>query len=92
MSNTSNNEGLVAQTKIIAFIFALAISIIGGGIFLAAIWNVFFTLPERGEILRLHFGAIIGMPVAGAFAFLLVVFLRQTEGPVEFKGAGFEFK
>jgi hypothetical protein len=93
MSDTSSSQGFVARAiGVVAFLLAFGVATIGGGVFLAAIWNVFFNLPERGEILKDHFGAMIGMPVAGALAFLLVVFLRQTEGPIEFKGAGFEFK
>ena len=44
------------------------------------------------EVLRDHFAAIIGLPGAAAVAFALVVFLRQTDGPIEFEGLGFKFK
>jgi hypothetical protein len=67
------------------------IAVIAAVAFLGVIWNVFFNLPERGEILKDHFGAIVGMPVGAAIAFFLVVFLRQTEGPIEFEGLGFKF-
>jgi hypothetical protein len=43
-------------------------------------------------VLRDHFAAIIGLPGAAAVAFVIVVFLRQTDGPVEFEGLGFKFK
>ena len=78
--------------RCIAVLSASFIAVMAAVVFLAAIWNVFFNLPERGAILKEHFGAIVGMPVAAAIAFLLVVVLRQTEGPIEFKGLGFEFK
>lgn len=93
MSDIVGSQGLVARAAgVVAFVFAIGVAMIGGAVLLAAIWNVFFNLPQRGELLIEHFGAIIGMPVAGALAFLLVVFLRQTEGQIEFKGLGFEFK
>jgi hypothetical protein len=44
------------------------------------------------EVLEKHFAAIIGLPGAAAAAFVLVVFLRQTEGPIEFEGLGFKLK
>jgi hypothetical protein len=43
-------------------------------------------------LLRDHFAAIVGLPGAVMVAFALVVFLRQTDGPVEFEGLGFKFK
>jgi hypothetical protein len=43
-------------------------------------------------LLRDHFAAIAGLPGAVMVAFALVVFLRQTDGPVEFEGLGFKFK
>jgi hypothetical protein len=88
-SESPKTEGRLASRM--AYLFAAFIAVMAAVIFLAAIWNVFFNLPGRGEILKDHFGAIIGMPVSAAFAFLIVVFLRQTEGPIEFKGLGFEF-
>ena len=44
------------------------------------------------KVLEEHFAAIIGLPGAAAAAFVLVVFLRQTEGPIEFEGLGFKLK
>ncbi len=85
--NTGN--GLASRT---AYVFAGFIAVMAAIIFAAAIYNAFFVLPDRGAILKDHFAAIVGMPVAAAFAFLIVVFLRQTEGPIEFKGLGFDFQ
>ncbi len=76
----------------VAFVFASVAAVVIGFIFLAAIWNVFFNLDARGKILEEHFGAIIGLPVAVGIAFVLVIFLRQTEGLIEFSGLGFEFR
>jgi hypothetical protein len=90
MTDPSKQEGRTVGR--VAFLFASVAAVTAAVIFFAAIWNVFYNLPQRGEILAAHFRAIIGMPVAGAIAFTLVVFLRQTEGPIEFRGLGFEFK
>jgi hypothetical protein len=89
-AESPKTESRVAS--LMAYIFAAVIAVMAAIIFLAAIWNVFFVLPERGAILKDHFAAIIGVPVSAAFAFLIVVFLRQTEGPIEFTGLGFDFK
>jgi hypothetical protein len=72
--------------------FANAVAVVGGLVFLAVIWNVFFNFAQRGDVLEKHFSAIVGVPVAAALAFFLVVYLRQTEGPIEFSGLSFEFK
>jgi len=44
------------------------------------------------EFFRDHYAAIVGLPAAAAVSFVIVVFLRQADGPIEFKGLGFEFK
>jgi hypothetical protein len=75
-----------------AFWFAVLTALCAVVIFGYAILVVAYGFRYWEEILRDHFAAIIGLPGAAAVAFMLVVFLRQTEGPIEFKGLGFEFK
>jgi hypothetical protein len=63
---------------------------------LYTVWMIYF-LPwsfdnKAGEILQRHYQAIIGLPAAAAVSFIIVVFLRQTEGPIEFEGLGFKLK
>jgi hypothetical protein len=77
----------------IVFLFA------GIGMALAALitwflifWNIFFNFENREEILRNHFLAVVGLPVAAFFAFVLVFFLRQTTGQIEIEGFGFKFR
>ena len=48
--------------------------------------------PYWPEIIRDHWSAVVGLPGAAAVSFIIVVFLRQTEGPIEFEGLGFKFK
>ena len=43
-------------------------------------------------VLEKQFAAIVGLPGAAAAAFVLVIFLRQTEGPIEFEAPGFKIK
>ncbi|MBY0322960.1 MAG: hypothetical protein K2X72_29835 [Reyranella sp.] len=62
------------------------------GVFAWALYVVVFRLPGWQRILENHFSAIIGLPSAAAVAFAIVVFLRQTEGPMEFEGLGFKIK
>jgi hypothetical protein len=48
--------------------------------------------PIKMKFLSDHYAALIGLPAAVATAFAIVVFLRQTDGPVEFEGLGFKFE
>lgn len=75
-----------------AFWFAVAAAVGGGIVFLYTIYIVAVGFRYWEELLRDHFAAIIGLPAAAALAFALVVFLRQTDGPIEFEGLGFKFK
>jgi hypothetical protein len=44
------------------------------------------------EVLLSKAHVIVGLPAAAITAFIVVFFLRQTSGPIEFQGAGFKFK
>jgi hypothetical protein len=44
------------------------------------------------DVLREHAAALIELPQAAAVALGIIVFLRQTDGPIEFEGLGFKFK
>lgn len=44
------------------------------------------------DLYKENFIVIIGLPLAAFGALFLVVFLEQAQGPLEFKGLGFEFK
>jgi hypothetical protein len=75
-----------------AFGVAIAGTVLIIGLYTA--WMIMF-LPwsfnaKAGEILQKHYQAVIGLPAAAAVAFIIVVFLRQTEGPIEFEGLGFK--
>ncbi len=53
---------------------------------------VTFSFPYLVDILRDHFGAVMGLPGAALVAFVIVVFLQQTSGPIEIEGLGLKFK
>jgi hypothetical protein len=47
---------------------------------------------EAGDILIGKFQVVVGLPAAAIAAFVVVAFLRQTAGPIEFEGFGFKFR
>ena len=51
-----------------------------------------FTGPSPADVFLSKFHVIVGLPSAAIGAFLVVAILRQTAGPIEFKGFGFEFR
>jgi hypothetical protein len=89
--STENQQNEIHQTTPIGRAIGVAIAVIGASIFMFLIWNIFFNFVQRGEMLCKHFVAIVGIPVAAATAFAIVVFLRQTEGRLDFQGLGFKF-
>lgn len=42
--------------------------------------------------LKDHYAALVGLPAVASVSFILVVLLRQTDGPIEFEGFGFKFR
>lgn len=61
----------------------------------AVVLSGFLTLAPSNfwmEIVKEHFAAIVGLPVAAIFSVFLVVVLQQTSGPVKFEGLGFKFE
>jgi hypothetical protein len=79
-------------------VFRVAVIIAGLAVLCVAlvmawtIWVVSTQFVYWQEILRHHFAAVIGLPGAAIVAFVLVVFLRQTDGPIEFEAIGLKFK
>jgi hypothetical protein len=43
-------------------------------------------------IIREHFRAVVGLPMAAVAAFIVVALFRQREGPFEIEGPGFKLK
>jgi hypothetical protein len=76
----------------IAFWLAVLIAVLGSVAFVYLIYSVTFASSFWLEIVHDHFVAIVGLPLAAATAFGVVVFLRQASGPIEFEGLGFKFR
>ena len=75
---------------VIAWVLALVIPVAA-----AAVLTGFLTLlpfETMHDIVKNHFAAIVGLPVAAIFSVFLVVVLQQTTGPVKFEGLGFKFE
>jgi hypothetical protein len=72
---------LAAMTAM-AVVFLALLLVFGGDQFLAT---------DRQIVLD-RFPAVVGLPFAALFSLFLVMFLRQTTGPIEAKLLGFEFK
>ena len=49
--------------------------------------------PELWErIIREHFAAVVGLPMAALLASFIVIALKYAEGPMEFEALGFKFR
>lgn len=80
------------RLKEAAFWFAALTVVAGAIVFGFTILVIATQFREWQTVLKDHFAAIIGLPGAAAVSFAIVVFLRQTEGPIEFEGLGFKFR
>lgn len=48
--------------------------------------------PVFIDLYKKNFIVIIGLPLAAIASLFIVVFLEQSQGPIEFEGLGFKFK
>jgi hypothetical protein len=69
---------------------------VGGLSFSAAslyllVWS-FYNETLWVDIVRAHPAAVVGLPLAALVAFILVVLLEQSRGPIEFEGIGLKLK
>jgi hypothetical protein len=76
--------------RAVAMIGAIVGTLILGVIQIQFIFHVGFDFWK--ELVRDHFPATLGLQGAAIISFGVVIFLRQTEGPVEFEGLGMKFK
>ena len=79
-------------TSRVAFWLAVGGTVINVVLYLYGFFVAAASSPLASEILKAHYAAIVGIPAAAAVSFILVVFLRQTEGPIGFEGLGFKFE
>jgi hypothetical protein len=73
------------------FLVAVGVTGLGSLAFAYMMFAVTFEYGFLKEIVHDHFAAIMGLPLAAAVAFVLVIFLRQAAGPIQFEGLGFKF-
>lgn len=84
---TEAQKRFVTWTIIVLLAVALAVVV---GVWAIAIVGAL--LGSGPGILRQRFAAIVGLPAAGAVAFVIVIVFRQTAGPIEFEAAFIKFK
>ncbi|MGH6867765.1 MAG: hypothetical protein ACREDA_02595 [Methylocella sp.] len=64
-------------------------------IVIISILNVYWMAHQEWllkDVLREHLLVIVGVAEAAGASIAIVVFLRQTDGPIEFEGLGFKLK
>ena len=63
---------------------------------LCVLWIIFnliiLTLLQHADFVLQHYSGIVLAPVSAAVAFCVITAFSQTEGPIRFKGLGFEFE
>jgi len=76
----------------VAFRFAIGAASAAALVLAYLIFNAAVFPWNWPDVLEKHFHAIFGIPGAAVVAFVIVIFLRQADGPIEFEGLGFKFK
>jgi len=56
------------------------------------VYHGWIQAPWLMELMLEHFAALICVPMAALMAMSVVILLRFSVGPIEFRGLGFEFK
>jgi hypothetical protein len=72
---------IIGLSILVVFVLALLVLVI-------AEWN---SVDVREMVMR-HFPAIVGLPAAGIFAFLIVSTFETTSGNIEFEALAIKFK
>lgn len=80
----------VDPKNIIAWVLMIVVPVIAA----LALSNLMNLLePETlKQILRDHFPAVMGLPMAALLAAFIVIGLRHSEGPMKFEGLGMKFE
>ena len=76
--------------NIITWLLIIVVPIVG-----VTLVGGFLRYTEAGlmvEIVKNHFAATIGLPMAALLAAFIVVGLRHSDGPIKFEGLGFKFE
>ena len=87
----SNHDGHRRTVALwIAVAFILCGGLVGVTFLITAFVMDFATFSHM--LLIEHFTVVVGLPSAGALAFVVVTLFRQGEGPITIKGMGFEIQ
>jgi hypothetical protein len=76
--------------RVIAMIGAVAGCLVMSAAIILFLFSVGFEFWK--DLVREHFAATMGLTGATIVSFAIVVFLRQTEGPIELEALGMKFK
>jgi uncharacterized membrane protein YjgN (DUF898 family) len=76
--------------RVITWLLVFLVPLAGGLGLLTLLLRLRTEVLER--IVEKQFAVVVGLPLAAALAALIVIGLRHTEGPIKFKGLGFEFE
>lgn len=91
MANSTDAPDPKEDPHTIAVGIGLGAAIAVGVFVVVATFIVGFKFLGWQLMLKDHFAALVGLPVAAVASFVLVIFLRQTVGPMKVKLPGFEF-
>ena len=72
--------------------WVLRVAAVVAVLFIALVAIVMVTSALYLRIMEEHFPAVVGLPMGALLAFVIVVVLESTSGPIKFKGLGFEFE
>ncbi|MGH6846332.1 MAG: hypothetical protein ACREC0_02505 [Methylocella sp.] len=90
----TNGEGPSDDRRIGQFGFGVAVLFVAMAVIML-ILNTYWMAQQEWyfkDVLREHMLVIVGLPMATGVSVAIVVFLRQTDGPIEFEGLGFKLK
>jgi hypothetical protein len=76
--------------RTIAMIFAVAVSFLGCGVLILLLIHTGFSFWQ--DSIKDHLLGSVGFTGILSSAFTVVIFLRQSEGPIEFEALGMKFK
>jgi hypothetical protein len=85
---SENDQG----TRDVGFLFALACGAIIVFSVIALLYSVISHFEKWPDVIAGHIPVVVGLPIGATLAFVIVSFLRQVDGPIEFEGLGFKFK
>jgi hypothetical protein len=75
-----------------SLLWRLALVVVGIVIYLFVLAAMTYMPWENEDIVYTHFPAIVGLPMAAALSFLLIILLPAAYGRIEFEALGIKLK